>query len=81
MALPMPVLHEDMAQEEQLSFLHRYLLVQPDLGSVVEACVAFVRRSPWKSTQGLPGSSGGGGLRREALLAPQASISAPTTVK
>src|SRR6266571_1350790 len=55
-------------------------------GSVVLSCVAFERFSPWKSTDGLPGSSsvlwGGSpsrGLKLFRLAA--ASISVPSTVK
>src|SRR5574340_662814 len=55
-------------------------------GSVVEAWVALVRRSPRKSTLGLPGSSVGGGGTGSAFFLKlfwpaQASISVPSTVK
>src|SRR3712207_3310700 len=55
-------------------------------GSVVLAWVAFERRSPRKSTVGLPGSSTGSegaasSLGRKLLRLAAASISVPSTVK
>ena len=56
-------------------------------GSVVLAWVALDRRSPRKSTVGLPGSSGTGSgargpsVRRKLFRLAAASISVPSTVK
>ena len=54
---------------------------------MVDWWVALPRRSPWKLTLGLPGSSGGirslgcSPLGRKLLSDAQASISVPSTVK
>jgi hypothetical protein len=53
-------------------------------GSVVDAWVALVRRSPWKFTVGLPGSSGGvapAPFFLKLFRPAQASIRVPSTVK
>lgn len=54
-------------------------------GSVVDSCVAFVRRSPRKSTVGLPGSpslfGGGPSLGFRLFWLAHALISVPSTVK
>ena len=55
-------------------------------GSVVEACVALWRRSPWKSRSALRpppagGSAPGSALGLKLLRPANASISVPSTVK
>jgi len=58
-----PMLHQHMPQITQLRLLPLAFLNRRASGSVVEACVALVRRSARKSKLGLPGSSesSGGG--------------------
>src|SRR5438552_18663255 len=53
-------------------------------GSAVDAWVVLRRRSPWKSTVGLPGSSGSAGgasFRLKLLRLVHASTNVPSTVK
>ena len=54
-------------------------------GSVVDWCVSLRRRSPWKSTVGFPGSSGGAlgaaSRHRKLFRLAQASNCVPSTVK
>jgi hypothetical protein len=62
----------------------RLLRAKRASGSVVEPWVALKRRSPWKSTVGLPGSRGGGrgvSFRRKLFSPAHASIKVPSTVK
>src|SRR5882762_92876 len=81
---PLAVVHPRMAEVAELGFVLVALGISRASGSVVEACVALLRRSPWKFTVGLPGSSGGvrGSPGFLKLFNPaQASIRVPSTVK
>src|SRR5207249_9907279 len=76
----MPVLHQHVPVVVQLGFLTLSHASTTD----AEAWVALVRRSPWKFTVGLPGSSGVGGdasFRWKLLRLAHASINVPSTVK
>ena len=81
---PRPVLDQHVPLVDQLGLVLVALAGRPGAGSVVDACVALRRRSPWRFTVGLPGSSGGVGgapLRLKLLSPAHASISVPSTVK
>ena len=74
------------AENESFGLLALALAASFASGSVVDSCVSFERFSPWKSTVGLPGSSGGVPRRLPSfflklLSDAHASISVPSTVK
>ena len=86
-----PVLHQDMPGVGELGLFALTLAGQTASGSVVEAWVSFVRRSPWKSTSGLRPPLAGGGvlalvpllrlLGRKLLSEAAASIRVPSQLK
>src|SRR5439155_17384 len=78
------VLHHHVAGIAELGFVPWPLRASRASGSVVEPWVVLLRRSPWKFTVGLPGSSGGAGgasFRLKLLRLAHASTSVPSTVK
>ena len=77
--------NSDPGIRDLLRHMARALAQQGRLGSVVLACVSLRRRSPRKSTDGLPGSSSvdgnGSSLDRKLLRLADASIRVPSTQK
>ena len=66
------IVHQHLAEIRELRFAAAVFFARRLSGSVVDWCVSFERRSPWKLTVGLPGSSstvrGSCCPSREALL-------------